>query len=163
MSELTQSDLHRFLSYDQETGIFRWLVSKPRARAGDVAGYAGGGGYLRVQVAGKSYALHRLAFLYVEGAMPNEEVDHINRDRHDNRFANLRKIAKAANLRNKGVYRNSTSGLTGVYPRGNRYRALIQRDGRRVSLGTFDSIDEAKQAYADAKRVLHPEYFTCQL
>ena len=161
MPDLTQERLKELLSYDPQSGVFRWIANRPRARAGDIAGCLSSGGYMRAQVAGRSYPLHRLAFLYMEGAFPADEVDHINRDRLDNRFSNLRKVEKAANLRNKGVYRNSALGITGVSQRGSRYRAYINRDGRRVGLGTFDTLAEAKQAYASAKEILHPEYFTC--
>lgn len=161
MPDLSQVRLKELLSYDSLSGVFRWKVNRPRARAGDLAGCLSSGGYMRIQVAGRSYPLHRLAFLYMEGAFPADEVDHINRDRLDNRFSNLRKVEKAANLRNKGIYRNSALGVTGVSQRGSRYRAYINRDGRRVGLGTFDTLAEAKQAYASAKEILHPEYFTC--
>lgn len=161
MPNLSQESLKELLSYDPMSGVFRWKRNRPRARVGDTAGYLSSGGYMRVQVAGRSYPLHRLAFLYMEGSFPADEVDHINRDRVDNRFSNLRKVEKAANLRNKGVYRNSALGVTGVVQRGARYRAYINRDGRRVNLGTFDTLSEARQAYAGAKEILHPEYFTC--
>lgn len=161
MSELCQQKLKEVLSYNPDTGIFLWLIDRPRASAGAEAGYITGNGYMRVQIARKSYALHRLVFLYTYGAMPSDEVDHINRNRQDNRLVNLRLVTKRQNLRNKSAYRNSALGLVGVCQRGSRFRAYINREGKRVNLGTFDTSEQASQAYFDAKRLLHPEYHEC--
>lgn len=161
MHELTQQQLKDVLSYDPLTGIFRWKVNRPRARAGQDAGYLNSRGYKRVQIDGQAYALHRLAFLYIDGELPEGDVDHINRDRIDNRFENLRRASRAANLRNKGTYRRSALGMPGVSQRGQRFRAYINRDGNRFNLGTYDTAEEASEAYWSAKRELHPEYSPC--
>ncbi|EKL8565176.1 HNH endonuclease [Pseudomonas aeruginosa] len=161
MNEISQAELKQLLHYDPDSGAFRWLVDKARATAGSPAGNRSASGYLRVQINGRTYPLHRLAFLYVDGELPAEDVDHINRDREDNRFANLRRASRAQNLRNKGGYRSSTTGATGVSMRGKRYRAYINRDGRRFTLGTFDTLEAAQAAYSAAKAVLHPESSAC--
>jgi hypothetical protein len=69
---------------------------------------------MRIQINGKTYQAHRLAFLYMTGKFPPDEVDHINHEPSDNRFVNLRQVTRLENLRNQSLSKNNKSGFTGV-------------------------------------------------
>lgn len=103
--------------YDEGTGVFTHRRDSFRASgkrmilvraAGDVARPTGDGrGWVNICFDGKTYAAHRLAWYYVTGEWPSMDIDHINRVRDDNRFANLRHISRAENLKNRAVRRDS--------------------------------------------------------
>lgn len=109
--------LIELLRYDYETGMFYWLVSKGKAKAGRVAGCVGEHGYVQIGINGYVYKAHRLAWLMVYGDFPNGEqpnIDHVNGVRDDNRIANLKVSSVPEN--NKNLSRNSRnkSGINGV-------------------------------------------------
>lgn len=89
------------LSYDPETGSLRW---RDGPKAGRVAGTVGVSGYRRVCINGKQLRAHRIAWFIYHGAMPNDQVDHVNRNRDDNRISNLRDVSNAENQRNRGSW-----------------------------------------------------------
>lgn len=151
--------LQLMLSYDLDTGVFLWR-SKPApcVRAGSVAGSPDKDGYLRIQLDGKQHKLHRLAFLLVDGAWPIGQVDHIDGDRQNNRWANLRVVNQAINQQNRRQQqRGARTGLLGVYQKkGNvKFTARIYVDGKRIHLGSYECAEVAHAAYVRAKRELH--------
>jgi len=79
-----------------------------------IAGSVNNLGYVKIKLNGKSYAAHRLAFLYVTGSWPENQVDHINRIRTDNRWENLRKASNAENMLNTVLHKNNISGVPGI-------------------------------------------------
>ena len=98
---LTQERLKQLLNYDPETGIFTRIISvSSNALKGDIAGWINGHGYRQLSIDYKKYDCHRLAFLYMLGKLPNEEVDHINHIRSDNRWINLREVTRHENKKN---------------------------------------------------------------
>src|ERR1700719_1662744 len=100
--------LRELLSYDPETGVFRWLVRKRQnVKAGDVAGSFDGCGYCKISIDRRAYKAHRLAWLYMTGEWPPAEIDHINMNRADNRFANLRLATRHQNMANQRLYANN--------------------------------------------------------
>lgn len=153
--------LKDLLDYDPETGLFRWRRYRARgARAGDVAGSLCEG-YVNIQIDGVTYRGHRLAWLYVTGRAAENEIDHINGDRADNRLANLRTATRAENRQNlHGPYKSGASGVLGVTRRRNGRRkpwvAQIQEGKAKRHLGYFASVEEASAAYIAAKREIHP-------
>lgn len=116
-------------------------------------------GYMRVGIDRARYATHRVIWLYVTGDWPSLFIDHIDGDRANNRWINLRMVTKSENAQNQRCARsnNKSSGILGVQKdsRG-RWRAKIHVDHRQVYLGTFDSPSEASDAYIQAKRLYHP-------
>lgn len=104
--------------------------------------------------------VHRLAWLYVHGEWPTEQIDHINQNPVDNRIANLRPADKSQNVQNIDAAYGS-SGYRGVSfdsrcGDGNSWRARIMVDGKSHSLGYYATAEEAHDAYLAAKRELHP-------
>lgn len=156
---ITYERLTELFNYDKDSGVFtRRVTTNNRAKAGSVAGSMARNGYLYVSIGRRKYIMHRLAWLYVTGEWPKNDIDHINGIRSDNRIANLRDVSRAENIQNtRAAKSNSTSGLLGVtFDRArNKWAAAITTDGKITHLGRFDEKHEAHKSYIEAKRVLH--------
>jgi hypothetical protein len=155
---LTQEQLKKIINYNQETGIFTWTDRKHCS--GRTAGGMDVKGYIIIKIYGKTYKSHRLAFLYMDGEMPEGDVDHINGIRDDNRWINLRKATRSENIQNlKKAHRsNKSTGLLGVYlnkKEGSIY-SKITINKKVIYLGCFKTAEEAHKIYLTAKRELHP-------
>ena len=152
-NNLSADDLRKLLHYDPDTGVFIWRVQRGPRRAGDVAG-RDCHGYRTLHLGRRSYMMHRLAWLYMTGYLPPIQIDHINLDKSDNRFCNLRLATKSENQANVRVRKDSTSGLKGVYLCKDigRWQAYITVAGKRRSLGYFDAPERAHAAYQDAAK-----------
>lgn len=160
MNDITQSKLKELLHYETETGVFTWRRTLcNRAIKGRVAGYKNGRGYLYIGFNGKVYSAHRLAWLYVYGTFPTNDIDHINGNTIDNRISNLRDVETAINCQNRRQARSgSKSGVLGVgwHKRVGKWSAQIRISGRSKHLGYFDTPEQAGLAYLEAKRCNHP-------
>ena len=80
------------------------------------------------------------------------QVDHINRDKLDNRKSNLRVCTVAQNSANKGICKNNTSGFKGVIfdkSRG-KFMAKIKFENKPITIGRFQTAIEAAKAYNEA-------------
>jgi len=152
---ITQDRLKALVSYDPKTGIFRWNMARRRCRPGDVTGCRMKQGYIAIRLDDVLYTAHRLAWLYVTGEWPKEQLDHINGDRSDNRIANLREATNAQNAQNR-KRRDNKTGFTGVNKENNRWKAEIKVNYKKIRLGLFDTPEEAHAAYLKAKHGLHP-------
>jgi len=155
---LTKEFLSTFLSYDPATGVITRTGYCPTNRVktrkefiGKPTGSVNKHGYVQVQIAGKNYPAHRLAFVLMSEAMP-DYVDHADGDRQNNRWDNLRVCDMSQNMSNRGASTRSASGVKGVFqhkPSG-RWRAQIMVMYKTVSLGYFDTCDAAAEAYRRA-------------
>lgn len=157
-TEITQSRLMCLLNYDEKTGVFRWKISPSnRAAVGSVAGSLHNRGYRQINIDGTPRLAHRLAWLYVYGEFPEDQIDHVNGVRTDNRIANLRKATNAQNNQNqRSAHARNTSGKLGVSIfRNNKFLAQIGFNGKSHYLGYYDSAEDAHEAYVKAKRKLH--------
>ena len=157
---LTQQALHGQLHYDKSTGVFTRLAKAHSSNSicGKEAGFTDPAGYVRISVLGKQYKAHRLAWLYVTGEWPAEEIDHINGIRSDNRWGNLRDVSKRVNQQNRRCAREGTAtGLLGVSRdlKSNTHVARITVDGQLKTIGHFKTAESAYAAYVDAKRIYH--------
>ena len=157
---LTKEFLSKLLSYDPETGHFTWIVGRQCVRAGTRAGHLMPDGYVRIIVAGSGYYAHRLAFIITQGYCP-QFVDHINRNKSDNRISNLRGATRSQNKMNMPVRRDSTTGVRGIRYRRDRerYEAYLRVDRRCVYLGTFLDAKSAGEAYARAAKAKFGEFY----
>lgn len=159
--KLTVEELRAVLHYDQDTGIFKWLDDRKRGLKDKNAGSIHHDGYLIIHVNNKNYSAHRLAWMYVYGDLPTFDLDHINRNRADNRISNLRKSCDAENGQNKGIAKNNKSGVRGVHwcKEYGAWRASIRVSGRLMNLGRFKAIEDAAMAYLQASKLHHPFNF----
>ena len=156
---ITQERLKELLHYEEATGVFTWKVDKAGKKAGDIAGHVcKRDGYRLIGLDMKLYFAHRLAWLYTHGVWPKQQLDHINRVRHDNRIANLRQATNAQNCQNTSLRRDNTSGVKGVhwYARRNKWQVYINKNGKRSFLGYFSDKTDAISAYVNAAKVMHP-------
>lgn len=156
--ELTLERLKEVLNYDPTTGLFIWKIGTARGRPGAQAGVIfGPHGYRYISVDGRKYLAHRLAWFYTYGAWPQQFLDHINRQADDNRIANLREASAAQNAHN-AERRVGTSGFKGVRKRGNRYVATVTANNLRITVGRFDTAEEAYNAYLEAAKKYHGSF-----
>lgn len=158
-SNLTAQRLRELLDYNPLTGGFTW--TKPtsnRVKAGDGLREISTWGYWMVTIDGKTYGAHRLAWFYVHGEWPKQDIDHINGDRKDNRITNLRDVSKRVNQENRRKANiNSRSGLLGAWfhRTSGLWHSRITTNGVSYSLGYFRDKNDAHQAYLTAKRRRH--------
>jgi len=146
---ITQEDLKEALDYNPDTGIFMRKMHNNRLKE---TGCLGAGGYLRIVVNKNLYYSHRLAWIYVYGALDINIIDHANGDKLDNRISNLRNTTLSQNQRNKKMSKNNTSGFTGVTfcKSTNRWEAQVSISNKNIHLGFFDDIDLAIKAREEA-------------
>lgn len=141
---MTQERLQDLLRYDKDTGIFTW-----RNKKANKAGSKTTNGYIQISVGGKRYAAHRLAWLYIYGYIPEQQLDHINRQRDCNKITNLRLATQSTNNINKPIQKNNTTGFRGVsyHITKKKYVARVGIDKRLVHLGYFETAQQAHDVY----------------
>lgn len=110
---INSNELRALLTYDKDTGVFRRNTSSGGQEIGSIAGTISKYGYIRIRIKNKAYFAHRLAWLYEYGVWPENEIDHINGEKSDNRLINLREASRSGNNHNKNI-KNSASGVKGV-------------------------------------------------
>lgn len=159
-STLTQKRLREVLKYCPATGLFSWLIDvSSTGRMGEVAGCKTRAGYIVIRIDGKLHLAHRLAYLYIYGVWPDRLVDHKNGVKSDNRLDNIRGASRSQNGQNtrSAWGHNKASGFLGVHwsEQCGAWRAKVNHQGRQYHAGTFDTPEEAHEAYVAKKRQLH--------
>ena len=156
---LTRGRLMELLEVYPESGHFVWKTWRGgTAHAGTLAGCANSSGYLLIKIDGHYYLNHRLMWLYVHGCWPENDLDHVNLDKLDNRIKNLREATRSQNVSNGRVRCDSESQRRGVRKIGNRFMARITKQGVREYLGCYGTAEEAHEQYALAAKRLHGEF-----
>lgn len=168
---MDDSRCKKYFDYDAGTGFFR-IKERPReefttsslwkrhlGQVGKIVGSQNRDGYIKVHMDGKYYSAHRIAWLIMTGEhvkYPDFEIDHINGNRSDNRFSNLRKVTKSENQRNGSKRLNNTSGVHGVNWKAgkDRWVARIWNGPKHIYLGQFRTLEEAAIARRAAERAL---------
>lgn len=153
--------LRKRLRYEPETGKLFWRVAGReefvsqrswtvwnKRYSGKEVGRVSARGYLVVVLRGKSLASHRVAWAIHTGAWPQNQIDHINGLRTDNRFENMRDVTHAENSRNMRMLDRNSSGRVGVFwaAQSKRWNAQIGHNGRRIHLGSFKEFTDAVAA-----------------
>lgn len=164
--------LSDLLSYNKASGSLvwnkrpvEWFSSPGAARswntqhAGKPAGATGTSEYSMVKIMGRGVAVHRVVWELNNGPIPaGMDIDHIDRDKRNNRIENLRIASRSQNMLNTGILPTNTSGHKGVYwhKRLGKWQAAITVRGRNVYLGVFADISDAAAAYRKRAEDLMP-------
>jgi len=149
--------LTRF-AYDPETGAVTWKSHKLKRKVGTRADRPNGNGYLNIKLGKTTVLAHRFAWFAMMGAMPEWNIDHINGDRSDNRWTNLREASIAQNHINGIVRCDNESGFRGVSQKRDKWHARIKYKGYIINLGNYPSKELAFSAYRKAAQDLYGEF-----
>lgn len=157
---LTQSRLKELLSYDKDTGLFKRLTGQFKGRT---AGWIAKDGYRYLHVDGQNYLAHRLAWLYETGEFPIGVLDHIDRNKRNEAFSNLRDCSNSDNTVNSTKLRdNKSTSYKGVRNLRNgsvnKFAAQIGKDGKSLHLGVFPTPEAAAIAYNNKAKELFGEF-----
>jgi hypothetical protein len=147
--------LKAIVRYDPDTGNFYWLIrASRRTHIGQIAGSLNGKGYWQVEILGVNYQAHRLAWFFVTGEWPAQQIDHVNCISSDNRWSNLRLATSSENSRNSRKMATNKSGFKGVsfHKSTQRWRAVILLNGKHKHLGSRATPEEAHALYVEAAR-----------
>jgi hypothetical protein len=167
---LTADQLRSLLNYDPKTGVFTWRRREQQGHyartwntryAGTIAGTPTvPRGYLQIMVNGRLYLAHRLAYLWMHGVWPVDEVDHRDTDPANNRWSNLRAATSSQGKMNTRIRSDNTTGHKGVWfeKRRNHWIAEIHADGKKRQIGSYSTIEEARAAREAAARQLHGRF-----
>jgi len=166
--------LRQFLRYEPDTGKLFWLERGRehftseriwKSWNGKNAGkeaftYVDDYGYRKGRVSGLTIRAHIVIWAIVHGTVPSGVIDHINQDRADNRFCNLREVDKRTNHLNMGRNKRNTTGVTGVCLFRKRWQAMITVNYKSIYLGRFDTMEEALAARkaAESKYGFHENH-----
>jgi hypothetical protein len=151
------NELKTLFSYDLDTGVIRWIAKGKGMIKKKAAGTLLHSGYLGICVRSKRWQAHRIAWALHHGEWPKDQIDHINGVKTDNRICNLREATNSQNGKNLGLSKANKSGVKGVsfenYTQ--RWKASIKVENKTISLGRFNSIEDA----AKARQLAEQQYF----
>lgn len=161
-AHLTVSDILNAFHYDRQTGDLRRVYSHFRSRAGSL-GWKTNKGYLIHSLLGKKMTAHSMVWFIETGKWPEDEIDHINGVKYDNRIENLRVVSTRGNCTNRPLRSDNTTGVNGVsYRPGRRlpYIPTLGVMGKHLSLGAYGTLEEAVEARrkAEADHPFHPNH-----
>ena len=145
---MNQKKLLELYEYDEATGLLTNRITRSsRAVKGAEVGSINSHGYIRTSIDGKQYKVHRLIWVLMTGdsLLPTDLIDHIDHDKLNNKWENLRKVTSAENSQNRSVSKNNTSGFTGVHwsKKIEKWTALVEVGGKRIIVGNYDDKFEA--------------------
>lgn len=145
VNTLTQKRLKEVFHYDPLTGVFTRKCSLGCTKKGDIAISLDDRGYVRFSIDGHKYRAHRLSFLYMLGYSPENDIDHVNRIKNDNRWNNLRESSHQCNMRNTGNRSDNKTGVKGVRfdIHTGKWRSEIRIYGKTIHLGRRADFVEA--------------------
>ena len=148
-------ELKSVLDYNSKTGEFTWLCSPGtnRVKFGDIAGCVNKKtGYYQIRVFRKQCYAHRLAWFWMTGKWPEDQIDHINLNKLDNSWNNLREANNTQNQANRVIRKDNTSGYKGVTfcKQTKKWMPRIQINNKTKHLGRFTTKEEAHLVYIKA-------------
>lgn len=136
------SEIRSVFIYDDE-GIVRWKKSRRGVKALSRAGYFNNFGTLIIKYNGMVFIGYRIIWALINGEWPDDEIDHIDGDRTNNKIENLRSVTHSINMRNRKLHKNNKSGICGVYLEQGRWKSEIKFCGKKICLGSYGTIFDA--------------------
>lgn len=167
--DLTYERVAEVFRCDAETGVLERKLKSGRWRAcGGKPNHSSG--YSHLKIDGKNYLAHRLIWLLTHGEWPENEIDHVDRDRMNNKIENLRDATRTENSHNCTMNKNNSIGYPGVsfHKQHKKYRARIKVNYKNIFFGCVEIAEEAFTAYMLAKIEHHPtspdaQEYLCEL
>lgn len=158
---LSHKHVKECFHYEPSSGKLTWKISKARCvKIGQEAGWMRSDGYRQVEVDGTKFLVHRLIYFFIEGKFPPKEIDHIDGNKSNNRWNNIRACSRSENMSNAGPRRNNKLGIRGVYydPKRRRYITRIRKGCTKKYIGSFKTKEEAARAYQEEQSKIFGEY-----
>lgn len=158
---LTAERLREVLEYKPETGEFiRRTKTGKKGNVGSAVGWKIADGRWMISVDGIKMRRSVAAWLYVNGAIPKNDIDHVNRDPSDDRLQNLREATRQQNMANKTIHKNNSCGFKGVHlhKQTGKWRATVRFNRKNKHIGLFSTKEEAHQAYVEEASRLFGEF-----
>lgn len=158
--EIKHNDLINDMNYDPDTGLFTWKTPGKARQMGRVLGTNDGEGWLQLQYQQKKVRLNVLAYFYMTGQWPDGLVDHINKDKTDNRWENLRVVTASQSQMNRGMHVTNKSGYKNISRKKNKDLWVVQiyKDRKKVVEKCFKHIDEAVAYRDEMLPLIHGEH-----
>jgi hypothetical protein len=158
---ITQSRLKELLHYDPTTGVFRWRhVRRNKSLPWDVAGSVQHQGYIRITVDDERHMAHRLAWVYMTGEAPPDQVDHKDLDKSNNSWGNLRAADNTLNHWNESTRSTNKSGHKGIWwhKQSRKWEAAVRLNGKQHTVGRYERIEDAVEAVKQYREQHHGDY-----
>lgn len=152
--------LKEILRYDPDTGAFICINDYYTWKVGHSVGTPVDG-YVYIGYGGRLHPAHRLAVWFMTGEYYTGDIDHINMERSDNRWCNIRKCSRSDNMKNTKAHKDSITGFKGVSfrPDTGKYTVRVTVDGKYKSFGCYETLDEAVAVANEARKKHHGEFY----
>lgn len=149
VSNIRIDRLKELFYYDKETGVLTQKSLSRKSRGLNPFSK----NYRIIKVDGISVYAHRAAWAYVTGSWPKNVIDHIDGNRLNNKFSNLRDVSQHENMQNlkKATKRNKSCGLLGVFKNRDKWISRLFVNGKKYHCGTFLNPEDAHHAYLEKK------------
>ena len=153
LAKLLPLETTKLLRLDHVTGELYWNLREDKSfntryynkQAGNYTDR-----YARVYIFNSAYKIHRVAWLLYYGVDPvGYQIDHIDKNKHNNSVLNLRLASNSL---------NASFGTGRYYKKGNRYGSELNIHGKTITIGTYDTPLEAEQAAQLAIEKYKPSY-----
>ena len=160
MYKLTLELINEYLLYDNQSGNLYQNKKRPKIKIGALAGGLTKKGYRYIQLKGKKYPAHHIVWLLETGNLPKNQIDHIDGDKENNKFSNLREVTNKQNTENRGKQKNNKTGYKGVSFNNKlqKYIAQIQHNYKPIYIGKYETAYEAHLAYEAKAKELFTHY-----
>lgn len=152
--------INEYLTYDASTGNLYQLKKRPKIQVGSLAGGINKKGYRYIQLNGRKYPSHHIVWFIETNSFPQKQIDHIDGNKTNNKFSNLREVTNKQNTENRGKQKNNKTGYKGVSfnNRLKKYVAQIQHNNKPIHIGVYQNSYDAHLAYEEKAKELFTHY-----
>jgi hypothetical protein len=161
MARMSAELARELFIYEPDTGLLRWRVRvHQRGPVGSVAGTLTKNGYTRLMYKQSSYLAHCVIWAIQTGSWPEQQIDHRNRVRTDNRWDNLRAATRSQNARNCRISGHNTSGVKGVHfvRSEGKWQASARIGGKVHYFGQHKTLEEAATARRNGVQGIYGDF-----